>query len=68
MQFGMNGPNPGTLTQAPRHGLPGRWPIHVGSLTAMRALSLVCSLNTSPTSSSSQLLAEQVIAEFRGLV
>ncbi|MFD9196139.1 flavodoxin family protein [Streptomyces phaeochromogenes] len=33
----------------------------------MRALSLVCSLNTSPTSSSSQLLAEQVMAEFRDL-
>ncbi|MFC9847968.1 flavodoxin family protein [Streptomyces sp. NPDC060223] len=33
----------------------------------MRALSLVCSLNTSPTSSSSHLLAEQVMAEFRDL-
>ncbi|MFJ4831807.1 flavodoxin family protein [Streptomyces sp. NPDC088747] len=33
----------------------------------MRALSLVCSLNASPTSSSSQLLAEQVMAEFRDL-
>ncbi|MER7661485.1 NAD(P)H-dependent oxidoreductase [Streptomyces sp. NPDC096193] len=33
----------------------------------MRALSLVCSLNASPTSSSSQLLAEQVMTEFREL-
>lgn len=33
----------------------------------MRALSLVCSLNASPTASSSQLLAEQVMAEFNKL-
>ncbi|MFC9843842.1 flavodoxin family protein [Streptomyces sp. NPDC127595] len=33
----------------------------------MRALSLVCSLSASSSSSSSQLLAEQVMAEFRDL-
>ena len=33
----------------------------------MRALSLVCSLNASPTPSSSQLLAEQVMADFSKL-
>ncbi|WP_328863022.1 flavodoxin family protein [Streptomyces sp. NBC_00306] len=33
----------------------------------MRALSLVCSLNASPQPSSSQLLAEQVMAEFKEL-
>lgn len=33
----------------------------------MRALSLVCSLNASPKPSSSQLLAEQVMAELKEL-
>ncbi|KAB1988262.1 flavodoxin family protein [Streptomyces triticiradicis] len=33
----------------------------------MRALSLVCSLNASPTSSSSQLLAEQIMTELGDL-
>ncbi|MFD5814084.1 flavodoxin family protein [Streptomyces sp. NPDC127038] len=33
----------------------------------MRALSLVCSLNASPASSSSQLLAEQIMTELRDL-
>lgn len=51
------------------HPASGLWPLHTGTVTnpqPLRALALVCTLSPSPAASSSQLLAEQVLAGLAG--